>query len=93
MRTTGFLDARIFTQLADTVWFCARVRLSGIKGHPPPPTTKLAICYRGGYQSQILVNATGYGTAKKYALHEKQIRHFLAKEGLLEKLDVLEFQV
>ena len=31
-----------------------RVRVSGVKGHPPPPTTKLAVFYRGGWQvSQI----------------------------------------
>jgi len=84
---------------ADTTNLCVeevgkdRVRLSGVKGHPPPPTTKLAICYRGGYQSQILVNATGYGTEKKFALHEKQVRHFIAKDGLTDKLDILEFQV
>ena len=70
-----------------------RVKLSGVKGYPPPPTTKLAICYRAGYQSQVLVNATGYGTEKKFLLHEKQTRHFLAKAGILEKLEVLEFQV
>ena len=70
-----------------------RVRLSGVKGHPPPPTTKLAICYRGGYQSQLLINATGYATEKKFQLHEMQIRHFLSKAGLLDQLDVLEFQV
>jgi hypothetical protein len=25
-----------------------RVKVSGIKGYPPPPTTKLAVFYRGG---------------------------------------------
>ena len=70
-----------------------RVKLSGVKGHPPPPTTKLAMCYRGGYQSQILVNATGYGTEKKFKLHEMQVRHFLSEAGILNKLDILDFQV
>ncbi|KMU91033.1 hypothetical protein CIHG_08969 [Coccidioides immitis H538.4] len=49
-----------------------RVKVSGLKGAPPPPTTKLAIFYRGGYEGQLLVNATGYGTDKKWELFEKQ---------------------
>ncbi len=32
-----------------------RVRFSGIKGHPPPPTTKLAIFFAGGYEAQRYV--------------------------------------
>lgn len=31
-----------------------RVRLSGIKGRPPPPTTKLAVFFQGGYEAQNL---------------------------------------
>lgn len=31
-----------------------RVRLSGVKGRPPPPTTKLAIFFQGGYEAQNL---------------------------------------
>lgn len=27
-----------------------RVRVTGVKGHPPPPTTKLAVFHRAGYQ-------------------------------------------
>ena len=70
-----------------------RVRVSGIRGAPPPPTTKLAIFYRGGYESQLLLNATGYGTAEKYALQEKQLRYNLKQMGLDKALDILEFQV
>jgi hypothetical protein len=70
-----------------------RVTVTGIKGNPPPPTTKLAIFYRGGYQSQILLNATGYATARKWELYEKQVRFALMKNGVLDKFDILEFQV
>ncbi|OAX78731.1 hypothetical protein ACJ72_06958, partial [Emergomyces africanus] len=70
-----------------------RVRVSGITGGPPPPTTKLAIFYRGGYESQLLINATGYGTDKKWELFEKQIRFGLAKSGHADKFQFLEFQV
>lgn len=30
-----------------------RVRVSGMKGYPPPPTTKLAIFYKAGYQVSL----------------------------------------
>lgn len=67
------------------------VRVSGIKGLPPPPTTKLAIFYKGGYECQILVNATGYGWREKCDLFEKQVRRQMGEE-LIRKLDILEFQ-
>ncbi|TVY17127.1 hypothetical protein LARI1_G006006 [Lachnellula arida] len=70
-----------------------RVRVSGVIGRPPPPTTKLAIFYAGGFEAQILVNAAGYATAKKFALFEKQIRTVLSKASLLESFTELEFQV
>ena len=70
-----------------------RVRVSGIVGHPPPPTTKLAIFYKGGYETQFLINASGYATAKKYQLYEKQMRYRIAEKGLTDAYDVLEFQV
>lgn len=69
-----------------------RVRVWGIKGAPPPPTTKLAVFYRAGYQSEIVVNATGYGTAEKFELYERMLRFGLKRLGILDKFDVLEFQ-
>nr|KMM68227.1 hypothetical protein CPAG_04558 [Coccidioides posadasii RMSCC 3488] len=70
-----------------------RVKVSGVKGAPPPPTTKLAIFYRGGYEGQLLVNATGYGTDKKWELFEKQVRFGLQKSGYGDKFQFLEFQI
>lgn len=64
----------------------------GIKGRPPPPTTKLAIFYRAGYQSEIIVNATGYGTSAKFDLYERMIRFGLQRLNILDKFDILEFQ-
>ena len=69
-----------------------RVRVWGIRGAPPPPTTKLAIFYRDGYQSEILVNATGYATTEKWDLYERMMRFGLKRRGILDKFDVLEFQ-
>jgi hypothetical protein len=68
------------------------IRLWGIRGAPPPPTTKLAIFYQAGYQSEIVINATGYGTAEKFDLWERMIKFGLNRKGLLAKFDVLEFQ-
>ena len=70
-----------------------RVQLSGIKGFPPPPTTKLAIFYNGGYESQLLFNATGYATQEKYMLTEQQVRYALTRANLLDKFQLLDFQV
>ncbi|RFU79682.1 duf1446 domain-containing protein [Trichoderma arundinaceum] len=69
-----------------------RVRVSGVKGHLPPPTTKLAIFYKGGYQCEHLVNACGYATDHKWDMQELQLKDTLQEWGILDKLDVLEFQ-
>ncbi|KAF3032664.1 hypothetical protein E8E12_003992 [Didymella heteroderae] len=69
-----------------------RVRLWGIKGAPPPPTTKLAVFYLAGYQSEIVVNSTGYGTAEKFELFERMLKFGLKRLGILDRFDVLEFQ-
>ncbi|KAL4741473.1 hypothetical protein BDV11DRAFT_168060 [Aspergillus similis] len=68
-----------------------RIRVSGIKGTAPPPTTKLAVFYQGGYEAEILLNATGYATSKKWDLLEKQIRYFLP-DSVQKELEALEFQ-
>ncbi|KKY20361.1 hypothetical protein UCDDS831_g04850 [Diplodia seriata] len=68
-----------------------RVRVSGIRGLPPPPTTKLAIFYQGGYECQLLFNAAGYGWREKCELFEKQVRMHMGEQAI-QKLDVFEFQ-
>ncbi|CAI7662599.1 unnamed protein product [Penicillium glandicola] len=68
-----------------------RVRVHGIRGYAPPPTTKLAVFYPGGFEAQILLNATGYGSDEKWDLIEKQLRHFIPKEAI-DQIDTLEFQ-
>lgn len=69
-----------------------RVYVHGVKGYPPPPTTKLAVFYRAGYQCEVSINATGYATSKKYDLQEAQLRTKLADWDVLKDLDVIEFQ-
>ena len=69
-----------------------RVHVSGITGRPPPPTTKLAVFYRGGYQNEFLLNASGYATSHKWDIQEAQVREKLRQWGALDEIDVLEFQ-
>ncbi|ORY71465.1 uncharacterized protein BCR38DRAFT_492682 [Pseudomassariella vexata] len=74
-------------QVSDT-----RVHVSGAKGYPPPPTTKLAVFYKGGFQGELTVNATGYATDRKYDLQEAQLRTQLEEWKLTDKISLLEFQ-
>ena len=69
-----------------------RVRVFGTTGAPPPPTTKLAVFYKGGWQSELLVCASGYATRKKFELQEAQLKSRLKSFGVLDEFDVLDFQ-
>lgn len=69
-----------------------RVQVTGIKGHPPPPTTKLAIFYVGGYQCEFDMNATGRNAHTKFAFFKRQIQHGLKEKGTLDQFDILDFQ-
>ncbi|KAK6008855.1 hypothetical protein QM012_000758 [Aureobasidium pullulans] len=70
-----------------------RVKVHGARGAPPPPTTKVAVAYKGGYQAQLLFNLGGYAVEAKQAFYEKQIRRGLKLKGLADKFDELQFQV
>ncbi|KAM0327094.1 hypothetical protein ACHAQA_006221 [Verticillium albo-atrum] len=50
-----------------------RVRLSNIKGLPPPPKAKLAVCLLGGYQAEISIYAAGMDTDYKFNILRKQV--------------------
>ncbi|RMJ09711.1 hypothetical protein CDV36_010651 [Fusarium kuroshium] len=67
-----------------------RVRVSGIRGLPPPPSTKVAIFYKGGYESQLLLNTAGYDWKAKCDLLETQVRLQLGDTA--NDMDILEFQ-
>jgi hypothetical protein len=69
-----------------------RVHVSGSRGYAPPPTTKLAVFYKGGFQGEVTLNATGYATHLKYDLQEAQVRDKLDEWGITKQIELLEFQ-
>ena len=70
-----------------------RVRFTGVKGFPPPATTKLAIFYKGGYQTETVVYATGRNTDAKFKLFKYQVEYGLKVLGATDDFSILEFQV
>ncbi len=59
-----------------------RVRVAGIRGSAPPPTTKLAVCLRGGFQAEFQAYCVGLDTEAKF----QQMR-----AGVLARLDQAAF--
>jgi hypothetical protein len=47
-----------------------RVRVSGVQGEPPPPTTKVCINYLGGYKNSMTFVLAGLDIAEKARLAE-----------------------
>jgi len=50
-----------------------RVRISGVKGEPPPPTTKVCINYVGGYRNSMTFVLTGLDIEAKARLTENTL--------------------
>ncbi|KAJ3909034.1 hypothetical protein F5879DRAFT_935023 [Lentinula edodes] len=50
-----------------------KVRVWGITGSPPPPTTKLAVCSLGGYQAEMTLFAVGLNIKEKYESWKMQV--------------------
>ncbi|PYH89119.1 DUF1446-domain-containing protein [Aspergillus ellipticus CBS 707.79] len=55
-----------------------RVAVHGIRSAPPPPTTKVGITARGGFQAEATWYLVGLDIAAKARMLESQIRHLLA---------------
>ncbi|GKT43625.1 uncharacterized protein ColSpa_03806 [Colletotrichum spaethianum] len=62
------IEGAILTQLGNDC-----VQLSGVKGLPPPPTVKLAICLLGGYQAEISAYAVGLDMDFKLEVLKSQV--------------------
>ncbi len=50
-----------------------RVRISGVRGEPPPATAKVALNYAGGWRSTVTVYLTGLDIEAKAALVERAL--------------------
>jgi hypothetical protein len=50
-----------------------RVRVSGVRGTPPPPTTKVAMNFAGGLRQTFSLKLTGLDIEEKAALAERTI--------------------
>ncbi len=50
-----------------------RVRVSGVRGEPPPPTTKVCINYLGGYKNSMTFVLTGLDIEAKARLAEQTL--------------------
>jgi acyclic terpene utilization AtuA family protein len=55
-----------------------RVRISGVRGEPPPPELKLCINYAGGFRNSMSLVLTGLDIEEKAALVERSVRARLA---------------
>ena len=66
---TAILDGLWFEQLSTN-----RVALRGVKSAPPPPTTKVGLTARGGYQAEFHFFPTGLDIDAKARMCEMQIR-------------------
>ncbi len=50
-----------------------RVEISGVKGEPPPPTSKVCLNYVGGYRTTVSLGLTGLDVEEKAALVERTL--------------------
>jgi hypothetical protein len=50
-----------------------RVRLSGVRGEPPPPDLKVSLNYAGGYRNSMILAIEGLDVAAKAELAERTI--------------------
>jgi len=65
-----------------------RVRVSGVRGEPAPPTTKVCINYVGGYRNTMTFVLTGLGIVEKAALVKRTLEKRLGGEKSFEAFDV-----
>jgi hypothetical protein len=64
-----------------------RVAISGVKGLPPPATTKAMIAAKGGFQCETTFYINGLDVAEKAELMKKQLQHMF-KDSNFCKLSI-----
>ena len=65
-----------------------RVRLSGTRGSPPPPTAKVAINFLGGYRNTMTLVLTGLDIEEKAAWAEQELFGILGGREQFADVDV-----
>lgn len=83
---TAILDDASFAYLSAN-----RVALRGVKGAPPPPTTKIGITAKPIYQAEMHWFITGLDVAAKARMMEHQIRTLMAPQ--ISSFSHLSFQI
>ncbi|KAJ5714546.1 uncharacterized protein N7483_011727 [Penicillium malachiteum] len=68
-----------------------RVALLGVRSGPPPPTTKVGITARGGFQAEAWWYLTGLDIEAKAQMFEAQIRRLVAPHA--DKFTTLKFDL
>ncbi|KAH7132638.1 hypothetical protein B0J11DRAFT_232200 [Dendryphion nanum] len=68
------------------------VRVSGITGLPPPPTTRVGVTAHGGYQAEWHFYLVGLDMAEKVQWMEEQARYAIGPE-LISKFSKLKFHL
>ena len=61
-----------------------RVRISGVRGEPPPPTAKVALNYQGGWRSTTVLYLTGLDIEEKAELVERALWSEVARDTFAE---------
>ncbi|KAL2752011.1 hypothetical protein ACRALDRAFT_1052947 [Sodiomyces alcalophilus JCM 7366] len=67
------------------------VHVSGVKGLPPPSTTKVGITAKGGWQAEFHFYLTGLDIAEKAAMVERQTKALMGEH--INRFSCLKFQV
>jgi len=73
---TEYLNPDVITDIASvelTDLGDNRVRVSGVRGRTPTPSTKLSLTYEGGYRNTMTIGITGLHVAEKFAWLQEQI--------------------
>ena len=83
---TAILSNISFEQLSTN-----RVALHGVTAAPPPPTTKVGLTARGGYQAELHWFLCGLDIPEKAQMMEAQIRHLLHPH--MSRFSKLEFTI
>lgn len=84
---TAVIDRAAFVSIGTD-----RVRMSGVTGLPPPPTTKVGLTAYGGWKMDLNWALVGLDLEEKKKMYEIQLRHSLGKERLA-KLSLLDLTI